>query len=393
MKIKQILVIIACAVTMYGGLHGMTDAQTNPVDALPVEMKLTFPADYNFGNTRAAFPNPEIVDIDQIEINTPPQFAAPGTIREAIRKQYLKGCEFILARVMSTDIFGEKPYHIHYFDAGAHDSSGLGTIELLQYRIKDLKVIDEIYFFILNPSDKNPSFKYFCSWSELASPVANNYRYLFNLYYGKPDLEALKYLNSTMTLDAYTRALVDCLLGKQLIEINNFEQAKMFFDRAAAQRVNGYAYYVAIGFLAIMYYRGHHVFQDYEKAFKYFQKTAMQNEFLSLRAEARFNLGLMYYKGYGVAQDSSTAMQYFIEVSHQYDNQFSRAGALYQLGLMYMNGSGVEQDMLKARAFFRSVLHIDKGEWNTRANKRLHEIDKQLRLPKSKRRKMGEDSL
>jgi TPR repeat protein len=58
--------------------------------------------------------------------------------------------------------------------------------------------------------------------------------------------------------------------------------------------------------LAILYYEGRGVPQDYTEALKWYRLAAAQGEAL-----AQYHLGLMYAKGYGVPQDHSEAHTWF----------------------------------------------------------------------------------
>jgi TPR repeat protein len=94
--------------------------------------------------------------------------------------------------------------------------------------------------------------------------------------------------------------------------------------------------------LAMMYYKGKGVPQDYEQAVHWWTKAAEQGN-----ADAQYSLGWMYDKGQGVPQDYEQAVYWYTKSAEQGD-----AWAQYNLGLMYAKGDGVSQDHKQAIYWF-----------------------------------------
>lgn len=334
-------------------------AQENPVKHLPEHMAL--PLTFNDGN-------PEIIDIDQMEMTT------GGTIRDAINRQYLAGREFILARVVTSDIYRKKDTYIHYFDAGAGDQQARGTLEKFKHEVKHLNAIGDIYFYILNPSELNPSFKFFCSWIDLVPGLPlNNYTYLFKLYYGLPDRQQLDFIKNNIAIDLYTQGLINYLLGRHYYYKGGdyIATAIRYLELAFAQKINSYAHYFAAWALGKIYYYGNGVEQNAHKAFLYYKYAAQQNIFLKLRADVNYSIGLMYYFAEGVERDAMMAHDYLQQAVFQHENTIVRSNAAYYLGLLYVNGDGIEQNVALAKKYFAIAL---EGHYRDEANSILLQI-------------------
>ena len=122
-------------------------------------------------------------------------------------------------------------------------------------------------------------------------------------------------------------------LGKMYYEgtgvAQNYNEAFKCFQKAADNGVNG-----AYTWLGVMYYNGQGVAQNYEKAFLWTQKAAENGA-----ADAYVGLGVMYCKGQGVAQNYGEAFQWFQKAVDNGD-----AVAYGWLVGMYYNGQGVSQN-------------------------------------------------
>ena len=94
----------------------------------------------------------------------------------------------------------------------------------------------------------------------------------------------------------------------------------------------------ACAYLGKMYYEGTGVAQNYNEAFKWFQKAADKGI-----DDACAYLGKMYYEGTGVAQNYNEAFKCFQKAA---DNGVT--GAYTWLGVMYYDGQGVAQNYEKA---------------------------------------------
>ena len=97
--------------------------------------------------------------------------------------------------------------------------------------------------------------------------------------------------------------------------------------------------------LALRYYFGRGVAQDYAKAMKWYRKAADQGNAL-----AQYCVGNGYYHGEGVAQDYAEAVKWYRKAADQGD-----ALAQYNLGNCYYVGHGVPLDQAEAVKWYRKA--------------------------------------
>jgi len=90
--------------------------------------------------------------------------------------------------------------------------------------------------------------------------------------------------------------------------------------------------------LGDMYYNGEGVSKDNNKAFKWYEKAALQGD-----ADAQYELGSMYSSGAGVPKDPKKAFEWHEKAALQ-GNQYSQS----TIGDMYCSGVGVSKDYKKA---------------------------------------------
>jgi TPR repeat protein len=133
------------------------------------------------------------------------------------------------------------------------------------------------------------------------------------------------------------------------------------FEKTKARAENGDA--KAQSDLAWMYWTGHGVQEDYQKALEWYQKAAVQGN-----RDAQTVLGLMYQNGEGVAKDDVEAAKWYRKAANQGD-----AVAQGALGRMYEKGEGVAQDYVQAYVLYSLVAYqgkipapvVDQGRTNT----------------------------
>ena len=108
--------------------------------------------------------------------------------------------------------------------------------------------------------------------------------------------------------------------------------------------------------LALMYYSGEGVVQNYKEAVKWYRLAAEQG-----LARAQYNLGNAYYKGEGVVQDYKEAVKWYRLAAEQ-----GQAGAQNNLALMYEDGEGVVQDFALAHMWYNisAAIGEDKASKN-----------------------------
>ena len=120
----------------------------------------------------------------------------------------------------------------------------------------------------------------------------------------------------------------------------NYNEAFKWFQKAADNGVTG-----AYTWLGSMYYDGQGVAQNYEKAFLWTKKAAEHGA-----ADAYVGLGVMYCNGQGVAQNYGEAFKWFQKAA---DNGIAYACAY--LGQMYYKGTGVAQNYNEAFKWYQKA--------------------------------------
>ena len=133
-------------------------------------------------------------------------------------------------------------------------------------------------------------------------------------------------------------------LGKMYYEgtgvAQNYNEAFKCFQKAADNGVTG-----AYTWLGVMYYDGQGVAQNYEKAFLWTKKAAENGA-----ANAYVGLGVMYCNGQGVAKNSNEAFKWLQKAA---DN--GGASAFAYLGDMYYAGDGVAQNYNEALKWYQKA--------------------------------------
>ena len=108
-----------------------------------------------------------------------------------------------------------------------------------------------------------------------------------------------------------------------------------------------------------IYEKGSHCYyshKDYEKALKYYRKSAEQGS-----AKGQAALGWMYYEGKGVSQSDTEAVKWWRKAAEQGDN-ISQS----MLGWMYYAGKGVSQSDIEAVKWCRKA--AEQGNANAQYN-------------------------
>jgi len=78
-------------------------------------------------------------------------------------------------------------------------------------------------------------------------------------------------------------------------------------------------------------------------SFKYFQKSAIQEN-----SKGQYNLAISYYYGIGIKQNFKRALKYFQKSAQQKNPK-----AQYALGTMYLTGKSVQQNFMMAMYYFK----------------------------------------
>ena len=101
--------------------------------------------------------------------------------------------------------------------------------------------------------------------------------------------------------------------------------------------------------LGELYYSGEGIEQNYEEAFKWYEKAAEQGD-----ADAQCMLGKLYYGGEGVEKNSREAFKWIEKAAEQ-----GHADAQCSLGLLYYIGEGVERNPREAFKWYKKA--ADQG--------------------------------
>ncbi|MCG8432509.1 MAG: sel1 repeat family protein [Gammaproteobacteria bacterium] len=106
--------------------------------------------------------------------------------------------------------------------------------------------------------------------------------------------------------------------------------------------------------LAVMYYNGDGIAQDYETAAQWLQRSAKRGN-----ADAQFLLGKMYFAGQGVPRNLAKEAEWYRAASER-----QHALAQYNLGVLYYLGEGVPKDFIEAYAWWSVAdsLGLDTSE-------------------------------
>lgn len=102
--------------------------------------------------------------------------------------------------------------------------------------------------------------------------------------------------------------------------------------------------------LAVAYYDGRGIQQDYKEAFTWYSRAAKHSV-----PEALFAVGVMHEYGQGVPVNLPLAVKYYEQAA-----QLNYPEAITNLGLLYNKGKGVTQDFKKARSLYERA--ADLGE-------------------------------
>ncbi len=119
---------------------------------------------------------------------------------------------------------------------------------------------------------------------------------------------------------------------------------------------------------------------DYDKAFEYYSKAALQNDATGLN-----NLGSLYYGGLGVKRNSAKAAFLFNKAA-----ELGNADAAVNLGFILISGNGAKQDKAKALDYFEkassagnAIAQFMTGYAYYTGNLRPHDYNKAAPLIKS----------
>lgn len=93
--------------------------------------------------------------------------------------------------------------------------------------------------------------------------------------------------------------------------------------------------------LAILYFSGRGVDQDFQQAFRWTMAAADQGH-----VQAQFNVGALYYEGQGVSRDRRQALEWYLRAGNA-----EYAPAQHNVAEMYYLGNGVDQDLVRAHAW------------------------------------------
>jgi len=125
--------------------------------------------------------------------------------------------------------------------------------------------------------------------------------------------------------------------GKSAARGGQFDKALQAFQRAAAAGDGR-----AMNDIGVLYYDGHGVAKDYQRAREWYEKAAAAGN-----GQAMANLGAIYMEGHGVTKDYYHARQWY-----EKGVAAGNGRAMAYLGVMYEDGDGVPKDYERARQLF-----------------------------------------
>ena len=247
-------------------------------------------------------------------------------IAELIDKYYTGNTKFkrLYMRVVSEDNLTAKIYKYSTMQDGNR----------LQYYIDIIKDLSEQNFFDLDFSKKIAN--EFINGLSLDIPVATNTEPVITTQeiVNEPNLTGLPLLLKKAEagdLDSIKKVADAYYYGKDIAV--NYEEAFKWYMKAAMQN-DGYAQF-SIGY---SYEFGKGTAQNYEEALKWYIKAAMQNY-----AKAQCNLGFLYEYGKGTAQNYEEALKWYMKAAMQ---DYARAQC--NLGFLYEYGKGTAQNYEEA---------------------------------------------
>lgn len=161
-------------------------------------------------------------------------------------------------------------------------------------------------------------------------------------------------LSALLSMTAVTASLVtshvahaDYEAGVTAAQNGDFATALREFTEAAEAGLDLAQYN-----LAILYYTGQGVEQNYEEAYRWTLAAAEQGHLNS-----QVNLASLYYYGTGTAQNFAEALRWNTVAA-----EAQHAGAQHSLAKMYQLGEGTEVDLAKAHLWASAALHNEYRE-------------------------------
>ena len=108
--------------------------------------------------------------------------------------------------------------------------------------------------------------------------------------------------------------------------------------------------------LAMLYFEGEMIPQNYPEALRWFRAAADQG-----LPESKFYIGVIYDGGLGVPRDYQEAVKWY-----KITADLKMADGEYNLGIMYLNGFGVDKNYAEAARLFRAA--ADQRRMPTRSS-------------------------
>ena len=124
-------------------------------------------------------------------------------------------------------------------------------------------------------------------------------------------------------------------------EVPDWDKAIEYYERGAAQ--GNKECKERLGYL---YFEGEKVFQDYNRAFLFFQECREKG---SLKDS--LPLAFLYQNGYGCDKDEKKAAELYLEAAQKEKNK----DAYYELGKLYEKGKQIPQDLEQAVDYYRQA--------------------------------------
>ena len=167
--------------------------------------------------------------------------------------------------------------------------------------------------------------------------------YLLGLGIEKSEEKAIKYLTKAAEKD---QTEAQNLLGRYYFDRKEFDKSYQQFSKAVIKGNSESEYY-----LGLQYQFGLGTEQNYEKAFKLYEKASVYNN------DAKFRLGYLYINGTGTEQNYEKAFKLFTLTANSGITESYNV-----LGYLYDHGYGVEENVEEACIWFRKGANSNDSE-------------------------------
>jgi TPR repeat protein len=161
----------------------------------------------------------------------------------------------------------------------------------------------------------------------------------------------------------------DFLTGALAYQKKDYSTAyKEFNELAKKGNANGQ------GMLALLYYKGHGVPQDYRMAATLYEASANQGDL-----DSQIQFAKMLFDGVGIEKNHALAAKYFEKAAAK-----GAIDAMFSIGILYMRGDGVEVDLVQAHKWFNLASSYSESDVTSEFIRLSKEFRSKIELEMSK---------